>query len=209
MASAIEPTIRAVVLAAGHGSRLGADKALVDLQGHSAIARLAMAYRLAGLVEIDVVRALGADPIPAELALSVITTGPGEMIDSLCRGLSVIGPGCEAILLSPVDYPLVSAATISALAEEQKRLDPDLLLPLHGGRPGHPILLSRRLFDEVMAPEVVSLRAVIRRDPSRVRTLAVEDPWIHRDIDEPEDLAAARAYLRGLEPGGDDEVGSD
>lgn len=190
-------SIRAIVLAAGHGSRLGEDKALVDLLGQTAIARLARAYRLAGLAEIEVVRGEGAEPLPVELALRVIITGPGEMIDSLRTVLAAIGATSEAILISPVDYPLVSAATVSALVEEQRRSDPDVLLPLCDRRPGHPILISRRLFAEILDPEINSLREVIRRDPGRVHTLAVNDPWIHRDLDLPTDLEAARAYLRG------------
>ena len=189
-------SIRAIVLAAGRGSRLGADKALLDLNGETAIARLTRAYRLAGLEDIDVVRGEGAETLPAELALRVVATGPGEMIDSLRAALAVIGATCQAILISPVDYPLVSAATLSAMVKEQVEADPDVLLPLYRERPGHPILVSRRLFAEILAPDVASLREIIRHDRDRVRTLLVNDPWIHRDIDRPADLEAARAFLR-------------
>ncbi|MHC5063260.1 MAG: NTP transferase domain-containing protein [Planctomycetota bacterium] len=188
--------MRAVVPAAGRGERLGQDKALMDLAGETAIARIAGALAGAGITEITVVRAEGAASLPTGLPIQVAETGPGEMIDSLRCGIRA---GTEDDLLFwPVDYPMVSSETIEALLAEHSHRDPDLLLPICMDRPGHPILISQRLLPEILDPNLKSLRDVIRRDRERVAAVPVEDPWIHRDIDRPADLDSAQAYLAGM-----------
>ena len=54
----------AIVPAAGRGVRMGADKALLDLGGATAIARVVQSCRDAGIADVLVVRREGADPLP-------------------------------------------------------------------------------------------------------------------------------------------------
>ncbi len=190
--------MRAVIPAAGRGERLGQDKALVDLAGQPAIARIVTALTEVGISKITVVRFEGAASLPPELPIEVVAAGPGEMIDSLRRGISAASEAQADILFWPVDYPLVSSATLASMLREHEQSHPDLLLPICLDRPGHPILIAEGLLPEILHPDLESLRHVIRRDPERVTAVQVEDPWIHRDIDHPADLESARAYLAGL-----------
>ena len=48
--------------------------------------------------------------------------------------------------------------------------------------------------DEVPRP-LPGPRDVVVRDTTRVRALPAGSPWIVRDLDTPQDLAAARAWL--------------
>lgn len=189
------PPIQAIVLAAGHGRRMGKDKALLELGGETALQRILRHLGSAGLSEPLVVRRRGAEAVDAPGARVVeLAVDDGEMLDSVRAGIAA-APDAGGYLLFPVDYAMVGPEVLPPLLTD---FDPDgdgLVLPLCLGRPGHPILISGRLREELTAPELDTLRTVVRRDRSRVRVVPVEDSWVRRDLDRPEDLAAARAAL--------------
>lgn len=188
-------TVCAIVLAAGRGRRMGADKALLELGGKTAIERVVGACRDGGAHSVFVVRAEDGQPLPTLEGLAVVTVAAGgEMLDSIRAGLAALPDACRAVVVFPVDYALVLASTVRAVIAELDA-DASIVLPLFDDRPGHPVGLSCRLFAEVGA-ENIALRNVVAADKDRVRVVAVADPWIRRDLDTPEDLAAARAALR-------------
>jgi FMN reductase (NADPH) len=187
----------AILLAAGRGRRLGRDKALVDLGGRPAIARAVANCRAGGCGEVRIVRRAGAAPLPPIVPpVRLIDAGDGEMIDSLRAALQ---PPPEAdLLLLPIDHAMVSAGTIARLVVRALTGPPRIRLPLYGGRPGHPILLPAAIAAELSDPTTTTLRDVVRRDPARVEAIEVDDPWVLRDLDLPEDLAAAQRSSAAL-----------
>lgn len=191
----------AIVPAAGRGARMGADKALLDLGGTTAIARLVATCRAAGIDDVVVVRRAGAAPLPDELGVAIVTvSGDGEMADSL-RAASLALPaaandGPEAVVVFPVDHALVEADTVLALLATLQRSDCAIAVPLFRGKPGHPVAMRRTAFAEIDREGAV-LRDVVRRDPARVRAIATSNPWVRADLDRPEDLRAAICALHG------------
>ena len=185
---------RSVITAAGFGRRLGQDKALVALGATTAVERVCATHRDAGVEAVTVVRRVGSAALPP-LDARVVETEPPEMIDSLRAGLDTVADD-DWVMFHPVDYPLVGVPVVTALREACATTRASIVLPLHDERPGHPIAFAARCVDEILDPATVSLRDVIRRDASRVDVVRVDDPWIHRDLDTPEDLAAALEYLR-------------
>ena len=155
---------------------MGADKALLDLGGQTAVEWVVNACREGCVDPVIVVRAAGAMPLPSSLrARTVVVSNSSAMIDSLRGGLAALPTataGCAGALVFPVDYPLVSPATISSVVAELLA-GGDLVLPLYSERPGHPIGLAKGLFGEVMAVEG-SLRDVVAADKARVRTVPVD-----------------------------------
>lgn len=187
----------AIVPAAGLGERMGADKALLDLGGQSAIERVVATCRAASVDEVLVVRRDGAEPLPAALDVQVVTVaGDGEMADSLRAGRIALPQTAEAVLVFPVDHALIEADTVLALGALLRRPTCGIALPLFRGRPGHPVLLTRQAFAEI-DHDGATLRDVVRADRSRVQVVATANPWVHADLDRPEDLRAAVCALHG------------
>ena len=88
--------VTAIVPAAGLGRRIGADKALLELAGQSAIERLAAAVRSAGIDELLVVRRADAQSLPERVEAKVVTVdGAGEMADSLRAAESRLAADCR------------------------------------------------------------------------------------------------------------------
>ncbi len=200
--------ITAIILAAGEGRRMGGDKALLQLGGETLLQRVVNDCRAAGLDQLVVVRRQGADPLPempAQVAAPVSVQAPApvqvvevasgqEMIHSIRAGLSAATS--NAVLVLPVDYALVGAETLALLCARLRVLDNKVLLPLCEDCPGHPIGLCGSVLQEVQ--QAASLRHVMVADAERVETQVVRNPWIHWDLDTPEDLQRAQAELRSV-----------
>ena len=188
---------RAVIVAAGLGRRLGADKALVELGDATIAERVVAAYRAARFDEVVVVRRAGAAALPSGLDARVVECEPPEMIDSVRAGLDGLPRERDSwAFVHPVDYALAADGVLAAMRAACVTRGVRIVTPECGGRRGHPIALHASLVDEVADPSVTtSLRDVLRRDEGRVATVDVTNPWIRRDIDEPDDLAVARAFL--------------
>lgn len=192
----------AIVLAAGAGRRMGGAKALLELGGETALQRCLRALREGGCDELRVVLGPASESARAALPGDVdVVSNPqpetgqtGSLKRALARGA---GRG-DVFLLHTVDHPLAQAADVRALLDAAAHRAPGqrIVLPLVGGRRGHPAL-----FDTALAAEFLALgddepaHRVPRRDPSRVLELPLANEWLVRDLDTPEDLAAARAVL--------------
>ncbi len=83
---------------------------------------------------------------------------------------------------------LIDRQTIDALVA---RFAPGrIIIPVHGGRRGHPVIFAADLFDEILelSPDQ-GLNTVVRRQPERVVEVFVENAGVLRDIDTPEEFA--------------------
>lgn len=185
----------AIVPAAGLGSRMGQDKALLDLGGMTAIERIASTCHAAGVDEVLVVRRSDAAPLPDHLDVHVVTAGDkGEMADSLRLAYLKLPREAEAVLVFPVDHALVEVDTVLALRAKLLREDCSIALPLYRGKPGHPIAMTRPVFAE-LDRDGTMLRDVVRRDEARVAVVPTANHWVRADLDHPEDLRSANCSL--------------
>ena len=92
------------------------------------------------------------------------------------------------MLVLPVDVPLISASVILSVLQRAEMTDALILRAVHGGRHGHPVLFKRQLFNELRSADPsLGARAVVRRDPTRLLDVEVEDPGVTCDVDTPED----------------------
>lgn len=187
--------VELIVLAAGASTRMGHPKALTDLGGETALARIARAAAEAGLAPPLVVLGDAYDAVVAAhpgIALRWVRNPLPQTgrTGSLQRGLAMTR--AQRVLVLPVDHPLVAPETLRLLAARPE----EWVVPTHGGRGGHPLKLGPMGVAAVMtAPPATPLRDIpgmVGLDPTRV---PVDDPGIHLNLDTPEDVR--RALMTG------------
>jgi len=185
----------AVVLAAGRSSRMGAVKALLELDGERALARVLRLVREASL-RATVVLGHHADAIRAAIDFSgvdlVVNPAPDRGQSSSVQAGAASLPLGASLLLWPVDHARVEATTLATLlaAFRARARSIELVVPSHGGRRGHPLLAGPAAVDELRAlRDGEPAHLVVRRDPARVLHVDVADRMVVDDFDTPQDLA--------------------
>lgn len=188
--------ISGILLAAGASRRMGTPKALLLYQGQTFLERGCAAFLAAGVDELVVVLGAqaeavrGAVPVHPGIRTVVNTRAFQGQLSSLMVGIGALSPASEAAIVNLVDHPLVTAETIKALIAAFREVPAPILVASYRGRRGHPVLFSRQVYGELLAaPLDQGAKAVVRRDPTRVREVPLDDPGILADIDTPEDYA--------------------
>jgi len=193
-------SVARIILAAGEGRRMGgAVKALLDIRGKSALQRIAGLS--IGNGPTWVVTGFAANLVRREAeALGVQTVHNADwrngQLSSVQCGLRALDATTEAVLVHPVDLPLVRQADVDRLLEAWRETGeprPAVAVVSHERRRGHPLLLHRRLFDDILALGLdASLRDVVRAQGDAILHVPVENPGVLRDLDRPADWRATR-----------------
>jgi molybdenum cofactor cytidylyltransferase len=141
--------IHAIILAAGRGARVGGPKALLTLDGETFLARVARLLFRPGIGRVTAV--VGHEPervrreaaLPADVVTIVNPRYADGMLTSILAGLDQAeAAGADAVLVHPVDHPLIEAATVDAVVAALVK-GATIAVPSHGGRRGHPAGFAR------------------------------------------------------------------
>jgi molybdenum cofactor cytidylyltransferase len=115
----------------------------------------------------------------------------GEMLSSLQTGLRALGEEIDACLVVMGDQPHLKPRLVRQILALFAEGQGTLIAPRYGEQRGHPILIHRRYFPELLAlPQGSAPRDVINRHP--VTTFPVDNDSILRDIDTPEQYTAEK-----------------
>lgn len=167
--------IAGVVLAAGTSSRLGRPKQLLGYRGRPLVQHAVDAALDAGLDEVVVVLGHEADAVHDALELSPrgrVALNPqyaGGQSTSLRAGLASLGEGVRAAAVLLGDQPGVGADEVRAVVERYEQTGGPVVRASWEGRPGHPVLFDRGVWDALM--EVtgdVGARDLLRERPDWV-----------------------------------------
>jgi molybdenum cofactor cytidylyltransferase len=200
--------IPAVVLAAGLSTRMGRPKPLLPLAGgETFVTRIVRSFLESGVDDVVVVLGHDADTVAAKLIESgaaarfvVNEAYQTGQLSSVLRGLNAIDrPGVRAMLLTLVDVPLVSPATIRAVIDRYKATRAPIVRPVRGDEHGHPVLIDRSLFSLLRtADPKTGAKPIVRAHVSAAGDVVVDDAGAFFDIDTPE---AYEQVLRDLNVG--------
>jgi molybdenum cofactor cytidylyltransferase len=186
----------AVVLAAGAGRRIGGPKALLPIGGTTFVAHVARVLDRPGVAAVLAVIGHGARRVEAEGGLPsgvalVVNPRPDDgMLGSIVAGLeAAAAQGADAVLLHPVDHPLVAPATVD-------RVVAALLAGAYGGRRGHPGGFARATWTALReAPPDRGARAVLADRPEWLVHVPGDEGCV-AGIDTPEDYERRIGRLR-------------
>ncbi len=191
-------TATGVVLAAGLSRRMGAHKPLLPLGERTVLATTIRTLADGGVRDVVVVTGHRAEAVAAEAHAcgARVAHNPrfeDGMYTSVQAGARALEPDAQAFLLLPCDIPAVGAATVHMLvAAWRDSGQPDVCVPVHGNRRGHPPVISAALVEEILASEPVGGLRALLADRS---TLHVPTPslGVLLDLDTPGRYEVMRA----------------
>ena len=187
----------ALIVAAGMSSRMGEFKPMLNIGSISIAQRIVATLRQSGVTRIVMVTGHNAWELEHHLANNGLIFLRNEqyrttqMFDSAKIGLEYLKDKCDGILFTPVDIPLFTASTVSALMDCGARL----VCPVCEGRRGHPLLIGTELVDTILDYRGEGgLGGAIEHCGAEMTEIAVEDSGILHDADTPEDYRALLSY---------------
>ena len=201
----------AVVPAAGRSRRMGRDKILLPFAGSTMLATV-----LGKLAEAGVARtvAILRPDLPhahriARAAGAEVVVNPDpdeEMIVSIRLGVERLEDSVDAFFVWPADHPAVRSSTLESLARAASR--DRAVIPVFTGRRGHPAIVGADLVVEIARlPPNAGLRQLWRSRSDAVSELAVDDPGVLENLDDPETYERARRRAAGSDPRGGSDPG--
>jgi molybdenum cofactor cytidylyltransferase len=190
--------ICAIVLAAGCSRRMGAQKLLLPFAGTTVIAHIVDEVLCSPVGQVLVVLRQDDDGVAAALTgrnwKAVVNPDPdGDMLSSVRCGLRALPPRCAAVLAVLGDQPAITSGLIGEMTRAFEACSRGIVVPVHAGRRGHPLLFSSRYCEEILTGhEHSGLRGLLQAHPADVFELDVSTPSALSDMDQPAD------YLREL-----------
>jgi molybdenum cofactor cytidylyltransferase len=185
--------IAGLILAAGESSRMRSDKALLVYRGRTFLETIILNLRHAGIEKIKVVLGHHAEKIQQVLDLAGVQVVLNRhyqrgQTSSLQGGLAALREfSPEAVILCLVDHPAVTADVMRRLRERFEEGRASVVIPTYEGQRGHPVVISRELF-----PELLALRpneganTIIHKYRAATQFVEVDDRGILLDVDDPD-----------------------
>jgi CTP:molybdopterin cytidylyltransferase MocA len=201
--------IFAVVPAGGASTRMGRPKAALPLGGRTVLEHVVAALTEGGVDNVLVV--VGAHvPELAPLAEAAgaevcrLTEPTRDMRATVEHGLLWLEDRHrprpdDAWLLAPADHPAIDAAAVRQMCEAYEGGPAGtILVPVHGGRRGHPALIAWRHVPAIWAsPAGQGIDAYLRRYAAETIEVPVPSAGVLTDLDTPEDYERLRRAWRG------------
>ncbi len=196
----IQRPIGAIVLAAGLSSRMGQPKVLLPWADEKTIIEHIVDQLIRARIDhISVITGHFANEVKAQLApydVHVVYNRAyrtGEMLSSIKTGLRTMPSEIAASLIVLGDQPRLNARVLNDIQSHYAEQGADLLMPSYQMRRGHPILIGRRYWHEIlMLNDKHTLRDFIGKHEDDIHYVPVESDSILRDVDTPQDYADER-----------------
>ncbi|MDT7541373.1 MAG: molybdenum cofactor cytidylyltransferase [Acidobacteriota bacterium] len=197
--------IAAILLAAGRSRRMGAFKPLLPFGAKTVVESCIDNLRGACVNEIVVVAGHLADELRAQLARSPVRfalneEAESEMGASIARGIEQLSNEATAVLIALADHPAVSTETIKLLIETRARTGASFIVPQHGVRGGHPVLVDLKFRAELSRLGDGGLRALMQEHANEVLRVEVDCPFVARDMDTWDDYRALHLEVFNVPP---------
>lgn len=188
--------VGAIIMAAGRSRRMGSNKLLADLGGQPMVAHVVDAVRDAGWPPPVVVTGHDAPAIGHALAGRAVrlvhapdhATGLSR---SIAAGITAVPGDWAAAAICLGDMPLIRPELLRRLAAHAR--EDAIVLPLHAGRRGNPVLWGRDHFPALLTLDGdVGGRALFDRRADAIVEVVCDDATVLVDADTPDALSVLR-----------------
>jgi molybdenum cofactor cytidylyltransferase len=194
--------ILAIVPAAGQSRRMGVQKQLLPFAGTTVIGHIVDALRRSRVDEICVVAGHRADRLRQALegrTVRIVVNPDHERTDMLASvrcGLAAMPADCRAVLVALGDQPAITAELVDAMIDCAATCGRGIVVPVHAGRRGHPLVFDGRYRDEILTGyDRVGLRGLLAAHADDLFELPVANSAVLCDMDYPEDYQRELARL--------------
>ncbi len=192
--------VGAVILAAGMSTRMGQHKILMPWSdGHSIIEHIIHQLFKARIDPITVVTGHKAKEVKAllkPLDVNIVYNRgyrTGEMLSSVKAGLRAMPDHTAAALIVLGDQPRIQAKVLYQLLNAYALGHGDLIIPSYDKRRGHPLLLGRRYWPEMLSlPRDGAPRDLINTHADAIHYVTANNDSVLRDVDTPRDYEEER-----------------
>lgn len=184
--------ITAIILAAGESKRMGQPKMLLPWEGGTVLSHVITVFQNAGVEDIIVVTGGMREQVEGAIShLSIKTIynkdfANGEMLSSIQCGIGALTRQTQAVLIGLGDQPQVQERSVRMVCDAFIESKSNIVVPSHQMRRGHPWLMARPLWGEVLNLKS-SPRYFLNAHPEMIQYVNVNDPGILADLDTPAD----------------------
>lgn len=191
----IQRPIGAVVLAAGMSTRMGSPKVLLPWANRRTIIEHIVEQLLnSRLDHVVVVTGHKSSEVKELVSPLGVKTAfnrsyrSGEMLSSLKAGLRTMPDNIAAALVVLGDQPRIQPKVVYQLMMAYAEGKGEIIAPSYQMRRGHPILISRRFWPELLSlPRGGAPRDVINAHTDQIHYVNVTTDSVLRDVDTPQD----------------------
>ncbi|QOV20443.1 NTP transferase domain-containing protein [Blautia liquoris] len=182
----------AIVIADGHGNSPGARAALLPFGETTMIRQILNVLEHAMVKPIILITGEDFELLEKQISKFPVIRlyNPNyqkdKMLDSVLIGMKYAEGLCDRVLILPAKYPMLLSDTI----ERMISCGHDNVVPVFGGRRGHPVMLSSKLFTMLyMYKGNEGLRGALREPQisGQIYELPVEDDGIIFPVESKED----------------------
>lgn len=187
-------SISAIILAAGESKRMGQPKMTLPWKNTTVIGKVIETIQHAGIEDILVITGGARREVEKIITSHKLQSVHNEnfeheeMLASIQLGLQAQKTDSQAALICLGDQPQVEERCARVVVEAFRNNKSGLVVPSYQMRRGHPWLIARELWDEVLkmrAPE--SMRDFLNKHDSDIFYVEYNSPSILQDLDTPQD----------------------
>ncbi len=185
--------ITAIILAAGESKRMGEPKMLMPWGKSTVLQTVISTFQAASVKDILVVTGGAHQQVEALIGKTVETVfnenyQTGEMLSSIQLGLSVKMREASAALICLGDQPQVEERSVRQICNAFLAQKSQIVVPSYQMQRGHPWLVARPLWDELIAMKAPKTpRDFLTKHSRAIHYVVVDTSNILADLDTPED----------------------
>ncbi len=191
--------ISTIILAAGESKRMGRPKMLLPWDRSTVLQTVITTFQSAGIKDIIVVTGGSHNQVDQLIGQTVQTVFnenylKGEMLSSIQTGIRFKMRESQAVLIALGDQPQIQVRTIQHILQEYKQTNSSLIVPSYNMRRGHPWLVARELWDDLLKIEPPeTAREFLYRHSNDIHYVPTDTPTVLQDLDTPDDYLKSQS----------------
>jgi molybdenum cofactor cytidylyltransferase len=186
-------SIWALVLAGGESTRMNGPKMVLPYRDKTIIGCAISNILNAGVKNVIVVTGCWKEEVMKAAGNMPVSFCFNDkyregMLSSVICGLNSLPAEAGAVMIFPGDQPEIPGSVINSVSEACSLTPRGIIVTVHNGKKGHPILIKRKYFNEVRKLDpTIGLRSLSEKFPDDIFEVECNNPMIYLDIDTPED----------------------